>query len=923
MVRRFSLIAFVIVVAALLLVSSGGSGVYTNWLWFKSLGYTSVFLTVLYSRLAVGLAVTIAVAAFVFANLAFTRRSLRGVDAERLGPPLDRWLTPRRITLALALVGLVLGALIGWGSSGNWIVVQSFLQRTPFNVADPLFSKDVAFYVFSLPFYSFLYQIATFGIVVSFLAAGLLYAVSGAVSTAFGRLSVARGAKIHLSILAALFFALKAVGYRLDAYRLLYSPRGVTFGAGYTDVHANLPGLQILTVLALIGAALVVVGAFRRGLRLFAVAAGTLIVASFILGAAYPALVQQFSVSPNELAKERPYIKHNIEMTRAAYALDRIEEKPFHVTDGLAPEDLAEHRGTLDNVRVWDYRPLEETYAQLQEIRLYYSFSGVDVDRYVVNGRLRQVLLSAREMNREKLPEQAQTWTNRYLKFTHGYGIVMSPSNEFTPEGLPRLWIKDIPPVSTVDFEVTRPEIYYGQLTEDYVVVNTAEAEFDYPVGDTNAYTHYEGTGGVPVGSLGNRIAFAFRLGSYRVLFTGAIKPDSRVMINRDIKTRVRTIAPFLLYDADPYLVLQDGRLFWIQDAYTASNRYPYSEPYKGRLNYVRNSVKVVIDAYNGDVTYYVVEPGDPLVATYRKIFPDLFRPFEDMPDGLRDHVRYPEDLFTIQAEMYATYHMEDPDVFYNREDTWRLPTEIFEEREQQVEPYYVIMRLPDGEEIEFVLIVPFTPSGKRNMIAWLAARSDEEHYGDLIVYKFPKKQLIYGPMQIEARINQDPNISQLLTLWGQRGSSVIRGNLLVIPIEDSLLYVEPLYLQATESRLPELKRIIVAYSGRVAMEVDLQSALRRIFGIEEVAPGAEERPEDQDGLGTLDVRELVEEAATLFEQAQQRARQGDWSGYGDALRRLQETLEELRARTGATPGQQPPEAGEGAGAEGTTTSGP
>ncbi len=869
-------------------------GFYTDWLWFSHIGYRSVFVTVLLSAVTVGVVAGLVYALFVGVNLWLAQGVIWRLRRMVVGHPLERLLEPGWLKLVIILVSLGVGVLAGIGWSSDWPVVQGYLQATPFGNTDPIFEKDIGFYVFTFPFYLLLYR-AAFGLVLlTLLAVGLIYFAGGGISFLGGSIEVQPRAKAHLSGLVAVLFGLKALGYRLQMYGLLYSARGVVFGASYTDVNAKMVALQVLFYLALFLAALLLVNIWLARWRLFLGGVGALFLGSLLLGSVYPALVQQFVVSPNELAKERPYIEYNIKLTRQAYGLDDVEEKAFDPQETLTLEDIQQESATMENIRIWDPRPLQQTYSQLQEIRFYYKFYDVDVDRYVIDGRYRQVMLSARELEQDLLQERSQTWVNQRLKYTHGYGVAMSPTTELSTEGLPIFYLKDIPPVSTVEgIEVERPEIYYGELTDEWVVVKTREPEFDYPIGDANATTTYQGKGGVEIGSILNRVAFTVRLGSYRLLFSGAIGPESRVMLYRTIRERAEKVAPFLTYDSDPYLVINDGRLFWIIDAYTTTSAYPYSEPTRAGFNYIRNSVKVVVDAYHGTLDFYVVDESDPLVATYQKIFPDLFKAFADMPQGLKAHIRYPQFLFEVQADVYNTYHMENPEVFYNKEDQWNIPKEVFAGKRQPVEPYYVIMRIPGEENPEFVLILPFTPVGKDNMIGWMAARSDGDNYGELLVFKFPKQKIVFGPSQIEARIDQDPFISQRLTLWSQKGSDVIRGNLLVIPVDESLLFVEPIYLQATGNQLPELKRVIVAHADRVVMAQTLGEAVAQIFGQAQPEGDEQLRPEEE----VLPLSELIERANDLFDQAQQMIQEGDWSGYGATLNELRQALRDLRER--------------------------
>ncbi|MDY6972869.1 MAG: UPF0182 family protein, partial [Thermodesulfobacteriota bacterium] len=646
--------------------------------------------------------------------------------------------------------------------------------------------------------------------------------------------------------------------------------------------------------------------------------------------AALPLLVQKFIVKPNELAKETPFIAYNIDYTRRAYNLNRIKEVDFAVNEKLGVEDIKEHDVTIQNIRIWDERPLLQTYRQIQTMRLYYDFNNVDVDRYLINDRHRQVMLSARELVVDQLPPQANTWVNRHLIYTHGYGLALSPVNEVTGEGLPRLFVRDLPPSFEEDLNIERPEVYYGEKTNEYVLVKTKTEEFDYPKGDKNVYTTYQGKGGVLIDSFFRRLLYAIEFLDPQILFTTYLDAESKIMYNRLIEARSSLIAPFLDYDGDPYLVVSGGRLYWIQDAYTTSDMYPYSlrtqAPFKGkRLNYIRNSVKVTIDAYNGDVSFYIVDEKDPVVRTYSRIFPDLFKPFDEMPDDLKRHLRYPKDLFKIQVDTYKTYHMEDVQVFYNQEDLWQTPDEMYGGSRQKMEPYYIIIKLPEAAREEFLLMLPLTPSRKDNMIGWLAARCDIPNYGNLLVYKLPKEKLVYGPMQIEARVDQQTDISRELSLWDQRGSRVIRGNLLAIPVSESFIYVEPVYLeakqeesqldpggpsqpggfprpgtrrasifpQADKSRaasIPELKRVIVASGNRLIMDENLDKALYRVLG-EKISLEESTLPPIP---RTLDIHDLARSALGHYNRALDHLRLGKWAEYGKELEKLEEVLIEL-----------------------------
>jgi uncharacterized membrane protein (UPF0182 family) len=803
------------------------------------------------------------------------------------------------VTLAVAL-------LVGLTARSEWQTVLAYRNAQPFGLADPIFNRDVGFYVFRLPLWRRGLEWGSLLVGCTLLVTALLYFLGRVlVLTARGPVITAR-ARAHLLVLLALLLFAKATDFWLDRFELLYSQRGAVFGAMYTDVNATLPALSFLAALAaLVGGAALLQVLWRGGRT---VVAGLIVLGLGWIGGvwAYPALVQRLRVAPNALVVEGPYIAHHIRATRQAFALDRIEERDFPAREMLEPADLARNAVTLKNVRLWDHGPLLATFAQLQEIRTYYRFVDVDNDRYTIDGEYRQLMLSARELSYQNLPRDAQgrdadrQWINEHLQYTHGYGVVVGPVNRITPEGLPELFIRDIPPASSVELKVAQPEIYYGEVANDYVFVGTRSREIDYPSGDENVYTSYRGRGGIPVGSFGRRLLLALRFGSYRILLSDEITPESRAMYYRQISERVRRIAPFLRFDADPYLVIRsDGSLAWILDAYTTTHRFPYAERVTGFGNYVRNSVKVVVDAYHGTVHFYLADDQDPVVRVYARAFPGLFRPLAGMPADLRAHLRYPAGFFAAQARMYATYHMQDPRVFYNKEDLWSIPRQV-DGNDREMAPYFTIMRLPGARREEFVLLTLFTPLRRDNMIAWLAARSDGEHYGRLVAFLFPKQRLVYGPRQITARIDQDPTIAQQLTLWNQQGSKVIRGSLLAIPIEESLLYIEPMYLAAARGSIPELKRVFVAHGNQIAMEETLEASLQAIFGRRPAVaaarpPDGAPRPPAGDGLGAV-----VGRAWEAWTRAQESLRRGDWAAYGDAQKRLEEALRALRDRAGA-----------------------
>ncbi|MFP3553142.1 UPF0182 family protein [Paraburkholderia sp. SIMBA_049] len=876
--------------------------VLVDWLWFSSVGHVGVFWTILDARVLLFVAVFAASAVTIAVSGFLAHRYARRFGPIHAGPvsstaalevidELANEFAPR-IPWRYAITGaaVLLALLIASGEVSNWDIVLRFLYQVPFGERDPIFGNDIGFYLFSLPVYvvlkNWLLQVL-FG---SAVVAGAVYGLRGDLATGQPPRVLSRAAATHGSALLGLFFLVKAGSYWLDRFLLLYGDNGVVVGASYTDVHVELPVLWLLIGLA-IGASAVSWANMRwRSYRIPAAAVLLVFGSSVVFAVIYPAMFQRFYVKPSELRLETPYIEHNIALTRKAYGLAQIAVRPFAAQQGLNLASLQSNRATVENIRLWDLQPLMDTYAQLQEIRTYYRFLSVDIDRYWLDAGYRQVMLSARELDTAMLPANAQTWVNLHLLFTHGNGVVMSPVTEKSAEGLPSLYLQDIPPVSNGGPAIREPRLYFGQGVQGYVIVMGSVPEFDYPQGKENVYAAYSGHDGIGIGSTSRRVLFAWQLGDPNILLTSYITDASRILLHRNIEERVRTVAPFLDFDHDPYLVVSGGRLFWILDAYTTSRWFPYSQPATGDgTNYIRNAVKVVVDAYNGTVEFYVSDPADPILRTYQRIFPGLFRPLDAMPQDLRQHIRYPEDLFLIQAQIYRTYHMDAPEVFYNREDLWQFPRELAgidagNTPGAQMTPYYMIMRLPGEQRAEFVLLLPMVPSQRENMIAWLAARCDPSEYGKLIVYTFPKDKLVYGPFQIEARIQQNTEISQQISLWNQMGSRVIRGHLVVVPIENSILYVSPLYLRAASGQLPELKRVIAAYGERVVMQETLAQALAALF--EETSPASSK------SSGTADAR--AREALAHYNRALERLKAGDWSGFGlelDALRPLLESL--------------------------------
>src|SRR5438309_1632069 len=831
--RRRVVLWLLVSLGVLIVFISPIVGLLAEWPWFSALGYERVFATRLVASFTLGVLAGGVAFAFLYVNLRFAQRGIVPnpvvIQANAQTPALDVTRLVRRLALPTALVFAFFLAL---AVSTGWMPVLQFLHQTPFGVTDPVFGRDLAYYVFTLPIVTGVLAILTTLVTVSLLACGALYTLRRDVVFYRRTMTIEPSARLHLALLIAAMFVLTAL--RIYFVRLpgtLYSTTGPLFGASFADLHGRLIGLRIAGVAAILGAILVLAGLRSKRLGRTALLAVASYFGVSLLGVVvYPAIVQKFVVAPNELSKETPQLRRHIDATRRAWGLDSVLVRDLSGEARLTERDIQANRPTIDNVRLWDRDPLLQTFGQLQEIRTYYDFVSVDDDRYVVDGRYRQVMLSPRELNSASLP--TPTFINERLTFTHGMGLTLGPVNEVTEEGLPVLFIKDLPPASSVSLAVKRPEIYFGELADNWVFANTGQQEFDYPSGDQNIFGTYKGDGGVVVGGLLRRLVLAAYFRSLKVLLSSDITSDSRAMYVRNIRLRARTALPFLLFDGDPYLVVADsGRLRWILDAYTATSGYPYAQPLADGTNYMRNSVKVVIDAFDGTVTAYLADPRDPLVLTLAKVFPGIFQPLDAMSPDLRAHLRYPEDLFRVQTDMYATYHMAEPEIFYHREDQWQKP--VLSRPGERPDPFLrqLVTRLPEERQAEFILMVPFTPRGKDNLASWMVARNDGEHYGRLVLYRFPKQSLVYGPTQIVNRINQDTDISRQISLWDQRGSEVIRGHLLVIPIEESLIYVQALYLRAEGGRIPEMKRVVVAHENQVVMEETLEAGLTRLFG--------------------------------------------------------------------------------------------
>ncbi len=883
-----------------------------EWLWMSELGYGQVFWTVRGAQVLLTCAAFLVAAVYLVSNLRYLSDRLRyvsfaGTPLQNMNLNLADDKQHKYLKLFFTFGGLFLAFIFAIGFYISWDESLRFVWNVPFGETDPLFGIDIGFYMFQYPFWQLIQTSLT---ILSFIVLAFLliaYIFTGLLGSQSGT-GLSADPKIlnHLKWNAALWLVMLAWGFFLARYSLLFREDGLIYGAGYTHVNIELPTLWILTAISLVLAVMLLASRWVELKKAIpAVAILGLIV--MVLGrVVIPGAVQKFNVEPNELNLERPYIENNIAMTRLAYGLNEVREIEYQADDTLTITDIRNNQDAIDNIRLWDPRLLIQTYRQLQEIRSYYEFYSVDNDRYTIGGETVQVMLSAREIARQ-LPSQSDTWVNRHMQYTHGFGLVMSPVTETSSQGEPRFMIRDIPPIpSTPELRVENPAIYYGENSTSYYIVNTDVPELHYPAGDENMYTHYTGQGGLQFSNWFRKLLFAWELGDINILLSDLIHDESRLQIYRSVQDRINRITPFLRLDRDPYLVMNDGRLYWIQDAYTTSSHFPYARKHTG-FNYIRNSVKIIVDAYEGTVDYYVVDEEDPVLQVYQSIFPDLFQPADNAPQGMENHFRYPQDLFEVQLEVFNRYHMTTPQVFYNQEDLWTRPNEKYAGQTTLMEPYYVLARLPGEENLEFMLISPTTPENRDNMIAWLAAKSDPGSYGDLLAYKLPKDRLIFGPAQIEARIDQDPEISRQLALWDQRGSSVIRGNLMVIPIENSFLYIEPVFLLADGVDIPQLQRVIVAVGESISMQPTIEGAIYDIFGADAdflvpdiIAAGDQELiselPADAfdavEGTESLqfDASEL-EDIRNLWREMRDAMETRDWTRYGELMNDLDDKL--------------------------------
>ena len=947
-----------IIIALLVIIAGFGAlvGFITDFLWFRELGYTSVFFKQLFTQLQLGVPTFLILTVLTYVYLMAVKRSYY----KRIDTVDTVSIKEKTVNLVALAISAIFGVMVTLTTVTRlWFEILKFSNSTDFNIADPIFNMDISFYIFKLEFITQINRIAI-GIIVAFMLVTLLFyfallsmrrpkifeqktpdefeydengeqrytgnfgngfgSFGDAINGAFGGMfkgmnnrpkkssnqldkdnlrQLAAIASRQIQTLGFIFFLMVGVNFWLKQYALLYSSTGLLYGAGFTDINITLWVYRAMIVLSVVSAFTFVIGFKKKKLKTILAVPLIMIILS-VAGTGAAVLVQNLIVSPDEISKESPYLQNNITYTQYAYDLQDIQIKEFAASNTLTKDDILNNMETISNIRINDFEPAEKFYNQAQSIRTYYLFNDVDVDRYMINGEYTQTFLSPREIDETKI--ENQPWLSKHLKYTHGYGITLSRVDKVTESGQPDMLIKSIPPISGVEeIEINRPEIYFGELTHNYIITNTDELEFDYPSGDKNVYSTYEGDAGINL-NLFNRLMFAIREQSLKILVSNNISSDSKIIINRNIKERVQKIAPFLSYDADPYIVTADGKLYWMLDAYTYSSYYPYSEPFsaESNVNYIRNSIKVVIDAYNGDTNFYLIDNSDPIANTLKKIYPKLFKDFEEMPESLKKHIRYPNMLFTIQAGIYTKYHMNNVEVFYQSEDRWEISKEIYGIDEQAMSPNYYIMKLPGEADVEFINSIPYTPYGKKNMTGLLVARNDGENYGELVLFQLPKSKIIYGPMQVEGFIDQDTDISKEFSLWNSAGSSYTRGNMFVIPIEDSLVYVEPIYLEATNSSLPEVKRVIIYYNDRIAYEPSLSQALDVMFGAGSGSPlnGGAEEP-DQEGGGTVDdgiatIDELIRKAVDAYNNAVSAQEEGDWAAYGAYLNELESYLNQL-----------------------------
>jgi uncharacterized membrane protein (UPF0182 family) len=917
-----------LILLALVLLFFGGVLVrmYTDYLWFThDVGYPQVFGRILGTKFLLFLTVSVGFFVYALINLIVANRVVGAVEEPAFalrGGRIVRITRAVRVgTFWLLVLGvLVFSLFVGLTAVGAWNDYLLYRNGQPFGVKDPLFGRDIGFYVFQLPFLSFVSGLILFGTLLVLLGVGSFYYFNRALGWLGGMPTFLPSVKPHLLILSTLFVLAFAWYLWLARYDLVFSDHDQFFGAGYTDVYATLPILNS-TVFGLIAVALLCLISLRPGAGLLLPVGGFGVVILFWIAASmfYPPAVQRFIVVPNQLGRERPYIQRHLEFTRRAYQLDRVAVRVMHVREELTEVDLRGAQGSLENLRLWDFRPLSQVYNSLQALKPYYRFVDIDVDRYQIGGKVRQVLLSVRELNLEGLPPEARRWQNMHLLYTHGYGLVLNPVTEATSEGQPVLLVRDLPPVTPPDIPLQNPAVYFGENTTQHAIVRSRQKELDYPLltgsgSEENVYTTYAGDGGVPIGGWLARLMFAIRLGDNNLLLSRDLTAESRLLFRRSIAERVQTLFPFLLWDDDAYPVIANGEIIWLCDGYTFSRNYPYSKPFFSRdaplrrFNYLRNAVKVTVHAYTGEVKAYIADESDPIIRAYARAFPGLFQPMKAMPEEIKAHIRYPLDMFSVQAKLLELYHTTDARIFFNKEDAWQIAREVLTDREPQpMLPYYVIMQPPGEKEPRYILTLPFTPQNRDNLVGWLAAHCDPDRYGEMILYRFPKERLVYGPAQIEARINQHPEISIQLNLWNQQGSQVFRGNLLVVPLGNAMLYFEPIYLRAAyEAAIPELKKVILASGSRVVMTDTVEEGLRRLLAEAKPTPGAppaaappapgapRPTPVPVAATAPTDLKTLARQANRVYREAQDALKVGDWATYGAKMKQLEQLLRQM-----------------------------
>ncbi len=928
-IRKLLAIIIPLLVIILVFFSSIASYI-LDYQWFKELNYTEVFFKKLLTQVKFLVPTMIVLFTLFYTFI----RSINAHSVKKSGAILsieEKRLRSKVMIIISIGTSLLLSIVF---VNQIWYDFLIFINKSTFNIADPVFSKDIGFYIFTLPFLDKIYSFLL-GLVMILALITVAYNLAFGLTTKQPRkemfdenvtnlftpkvayTNIIEAAYKQLAILGAAFFMILAFGFYLRTFQLLYASRGIAYGAGYTDIRVSLPSYYIYAAISILSAILILFSSVKKKIR-FAALGPMLLIVAIVGSGLISTIVQNVIVTPNELSKEEKYLQHNIDYTNYAYGLDKVTIKQFEVAQNLTREDIDKNDVTISNIPVNDYRPAKDIYNQIQGLKTYYTFNDLDIDRYMIDGIYRQVFISARELKVENIPKQsgeiAASWINKYLKYTHGYGIAMSPVNEVTFSGQPRLFIKDMPIESEIDIKVDRPQIYFGEKTSGFVIVNTREKEFDYPTSDLNVESEYAGNGGIKLNFL-NKILFAVREGNMNFLLSQDITPNSKVIINRDIMTRVQKIAPFLVFDEDPYVVTSEGKLYWIIDAFTTSNRYPYSEPISEQTstNYIRNSVKVVIDAYDGTVDFYIADKEDPLAKTYSNIFKTLFKSLEEMPADLRSHIRYPQTMFDIQSNIYKKYHIKEARELYNKSDIWDIATQIYGSagaEAQTVESTYLIMRLPDAQKEEFLLMVPYTPQSKTNMISWLAVKNDGEDYGEMILYRFPSGKTVEGPMQVEGIVSQDVTYSNTMNLLTTGGNAqIVRGNMMVIPVEDSVLYVEPIYVRASNATsLPELKKVILFYENQVILEDTLEKGLARMFP---QPNGNTSKPQPQNPIetGTDTSAQLIIRANTIFTEAQNALKAGNWAEYGNKVNELEGILQKLNEMSGLETKPEVPEA--------------